>query len=245
MNIKKCCKCQKTTDQVQFSKKQLDKAAHVRRCCLCVNDNKELVNAVGQQPQVAYKATEHTALVTNFDLVEEFRRLRAENQKYIVENADLKSKLQLQKDEIHSLYKTTIRNYELEMDSLRKENALLREENRQLKARVQLLETQIDYLMKSHVRECKIALRELLNKAERIPASQIETWPIEAKGLLTVRQSATRKDGDSAAHNVNIERIAGAVIAIPEAERKKKYESLFLCVFDKSVGSVLEDFDLF
>ena len=183
--------------------------------------------------------------MTNFDLVEEIRRLRAENQKYIVENADLKSKLQLQKDEIHSLYKTTIRNYELQMDSLHKENALLREENRQLKARVQLLETQIDYLMKSHVRECKIALRELLNKAERIPASQIETWPIEAKGLLTVRQSATRKDGDSAAHNVNIERIAGAVIAIPEAERKKKYESLFLCVFDKSVGSVLEDFDLF
>jgi len=188
--------------------------------------------------------TKHTALVTSFDLVEEIRRLRAENQKYIVENADLKSKLQLQKDEIHSLYKT--------MDSLRKKNASLWEENRQLKARVKSLEeqnalqqTQIDYLMKSHVRECKIALRELLNKAEWIPASQIETWPIEAKGLLTVRQSATRKDGDSAAHNVNIEGIAGAVIAIPEAERKKKYESLFFCVFEKSVGSVLEDFDLF
>jgi len=157
---------------VLLSKKQLDKAAHVRRCCACVNDNKEVVNEVGQQPQVAYKAIKHTALVTKFDLVEEFRRLRAENQKYIVENADLKSKLQLQKDEIHSLLKTTIRNYELQMDSLRKENALLCEENRQLKARVESLEEQIDYLMKSHLRECKIGLRELLNKAERIPASQ-------------------------------------------------------------------------
>ena len=108
-------------------------------------------------------------------------------------------------------------------------------------------QAQIDALLTSYARENKIALRELLNCAEGVPLTLRTSWPSKAQNLLNIRQSRTqsrtRRDGDNAAHNCNMTRIAAAVSAIHEEEKKLQHESLFECVIVETVDTVVSEID--
>lgn len=71
-------------------------------------------------------------IATNFDFLPiAYQSLQGAHAALSVENQQLKSKLNIQSAEIHTLYKEKLKDYESKLATLRTDNANLEEENRQ------------------------------------------------------------------------------------------------------------------
>lgn len=291
-----CVKCRKDLSGAQFSRKQREKSANMRRCLDCIANEQREVQPVSFRTQTnannsAPSGLNHPSSVSseidsrggarqrnptnvfidvdlllrkikkmeddnntlrseNNSLKEKNGLLTSDNSNLTSKNGDLQSSLSTQGAEIHALYKTRLMNYEDEIAELRRQNEELKAENKDLKLRVKHLEEksnaqqqQLSMLWKSFERENKIALRELMNKAENLTADSVLMLSTASQTYLSVRRNNVRRAGDNAAHNVNIVRIAEAISCVNDDHTppRSTLKDIFAVVFNREVDDVYDD----
>jgi len=138
------------------------------------------------------------------------------------------SKLLVQLQSVESL-----RN---EIKRLELENGMLKKEITELKNDVKEQGRLIGHLMKAHKRESELAIRKLLDDAERITDRTI--FSLESQAFISKHSSKLRREGDIAAHGrFALERIREAI----QCHTKPTTKRILIDLFSKSYNVQFEE----
>lgn len=151
----------------------------------------------------------------NIQLKVALNKLSTENTKLIEEN----NRLTLKAKSVEAL-RMEVAKLEEENKYLKKEMSTMAGEIATLTKTVNSQSTTIAYLLKAHEKQSKLAIRKLLDDAEKLPDKSVLST--NAKNYIATHASKLRRDGNNAAHFFSPDRIREAIKEFSGSEKMKE-----------------------